>query len=694
MNELASGVLDGADTDDAEMTAAAGTLGERFARNLELLRRIMPDGYVRFADYRPRRYHLRWVEGHGTTIVDGASGDPIYPGNALSHAETQVAEFRASPRHRRCNFVPKNVLQVEKTLHVRNVNAAVERLNAVERDPVDGLPEFANLMMVFGLGAGHHVEALLADHDVHHLCIVEPDPDLFHAALHTVEWTAIVEHFSRTGYSLEIVLGETAANGVQQIAEWLEQIGGFNAVQPYLFRHLRSENLDETYDGFLNHVMPRFTGSLGYFDDERVGLAHTLANVEARIPVLRESVVQSGIELDRPAFVVANGPSLDLAIDFLRENRDRAVVFSCGTALGSLAKAGILPDIHIEMERTRPVVEWIQQATTAEQRKQFRLIGLNTVHPEVFRLFDQRGIVAKPNDIGSLWMARHVRDGGALPAADECNPTVGNCGLAVATALGFKELTVFGMDLGYPAGRQHHSSLSVHYDVKDEHQDTLGVYRYDDPANPIAHGNFGGEIRTTPVYVTAARAVGMLKMKYPHLTIRNTADGLLMPGTEPTRVEDLEVGEAFDTSAFVEELWERGFRKGGITTPTARDRRDIASAAGALAEEIAEIFAIEAPDRANAMVLPLLANMHLEQRASDRSVSTAAAIVRGSLAHFSLILAQALHQRNDESEAMSLHGACLQDFLRFLSEVAELSGSPAFYALDTRTRDLARKVER
>ena len=677
-----------------EIQLEAAQLEERFARNLEMLRQVQPTEYARYRSWQPRAFHLRWLQEMGTTVVDGRSGHAIYPGTAEEHARRQVEAFLASPSLRRCRFQTKDTLQEEKTVHPRWMNRAVRALHASGAEDPAEPPAFIQTLFVFGLGLGHHLRELLERVEVRHLCVVEPEIDLVHASLHALEWIPIVEYFSHRGRSLELVAGLNAADSVARIEGWVDSIGGFNLVQPWFFEHLRSETLHEIGQGVLNVVIPRATGSLGFFDDERIGLAHTVANLDADRAILRDTIATSPRELDRPVYVVANGPSLDDAIDTLRANRDHAVLVSCGTALGSLVKAGLEPDLHVEMERTRPVIEWITQATTQKQRDRIRLIALNTVHPEVFDLFPKSAMAMKPNDLGSLWTAGHLEGGGPLATVVECNPTVGNCGLAVVTALGFTDVTVFGMDLGYPAGGRHHSSLSLHYEVAEDQHDQLGVYRHDDPANPIAHGNFGGEVVTTPVYITAARAVGMLAARHPAVTIRNTAHGLLMPGTRPTPLDEVQAGEAFDTRAYLTQVLDGRVRRGGVL-PTRRSERDaLSSTVRGLARELREVLETPVDEPARAMFLLMVLHTHLAERSADPDSSTATMLLRGSVAQFSLLLAKALHLPGEPAEAMAAWERCRELAVGFLADVEAIADRSELWALDARTRDLENRIRK
>ena len=62
---------------------------------------------------------------------------------------------------------------------------------------------------------------------------------------------------------------------------------------------------------------------------------------------------------DVVAFVIGSGPSLDELLPIIEAHKDRAVIISCGTALTVLARKGIKPDFHVEIERTDLTYEFM-----------------------------------------------------------------------------------------------------------------------------------------------------------------------------------------------------------------------------------------------------------------------------------------------------------------------------------------------
>lgn len=684
------------DIRDVELRLAEAGLQARLAENLALLESIAPELHARFAGYAPERMRLHYADEGYVEVVDVTAGNrPLYGGDPVAGTAAQFQRFAAAPTAFQCDNVRANILDEESSAHVSNANAVVDMLEEYPAQLPGELPDFVNFLLVLGVGLGHHLEGLLQRCDIRNLCIVEPDADLFFASLHTVDWAAVVSRFAEPGSSLELIVGANRGETARQLHAYLDDIGGFNVVHPFVYRHLGGPRLAETFTDFAEDVVPRHISALGYFDDEQVGFAHSLANHHRKRPLLRRGgrpAVRGGGEALPPVFVAANGPSLDAAIGFLRENRHRGVLVSCGTALGSLAKAGLHADFHVEMERTRPVVEWIENATTAEERAETILLALNTVHPEVFDLFPRAGMALKARDVGTRHLRRYIPAEVAAMTLEDCNPTVANAALAHVVALGFRDVYLFGLDLGFPADGRHHSTLSKHYDVKASEQDTLGVYRPESAQNSTAPGNFGGEVLTTPVYLAARAALERVVSSRPGVRVWNTSDGIRIAGAQPVRVPEIVLeGSGVDGGAIARGIFEARYGTEGIRPADSGDVDHLVC--GVLGGVAALRRVVERPVASRREGLEVLEELRGVVNAMDADPQTAeaAGFLVGSVSIFTVLLAQALHRLHDEEASLGLYRQAVRRCLDFLYGAERITGR-SFTALDTRSRDLARKL--
>ena len=186
--------------------------------------------------------------------------------------------------------------------------------------------------------------------------LFEPSKDAFYALLHCIELKPLFDKCTANGGQFSIRVGGNEDGVINEISKFLFNQGHFNISQILFFKHYDSSLIEKTIDR-IKGIGHRWAAGWGFFEDEIIGVSHTLANLNAKFPVLKKPELVKNSLNDYPVFIVANGPSLDDAIEFLKNNQDNIIIISCGTALRALLSNNIKPDIHIEMERTAALLD-------------------------------------------------------------------------------------------------------------------------------------------------------------------------------------------------------------------------------------------------------------------------------------------------------------------------------------------------
>lgn len=668
-----------------------------FRKNMAFFEQAEPSIFERFRNYTPTELQLVFTD-EGYINLFNITGDkkPVYSKDPYEFCREYVEKYVEIPSFYRVTARTTKAIDPENDAHIHNMNPLIDYMNSqeVKTTSIAPLEACTQFMLVHGVGIGYHLPMILEKTDVQHLCILEPHVDNFYASLHTIDWRQLYDYFDREYSTLNLVLGQAPHAGFNMIRQYLNQIGLFNAVKPYLFDHLSSPEIKEASAVFFDKL-PTMIGAMGYFDDEQVSLSHTVANYSEDRLILRDHVLLNKKTLDRPAFVVANGPSLDHCIEFLRNNQKDIVIFSCGTALGSLAKAGIKPDFHIEMERTRPVVEWIETSTTPEFRKDIICLGLNTVHPDTYALFETTGMGMKSNDLGTHFLCQYIGENEFVVNFSLCNPTVGNTGMAYATALGFDEIYIVGLDLGFANDGSHHSSLSKHYDVKDEHQDSLDLYKIENEGNKKLPGNFGGEITSTAVYSHARISVETLLRQVPSVKCYNTSNGVFITGTTPRHIEEINIKnhESWDKKSWCLNLYQQYFNNKGLKKISSTEQ--ISShfkPAVDFCQDMEKLFSRKVKTRTEAYLLLNKQHSQALKTGLNNKTQYAYSIMKGSIHSFNFVLAKCLYNGKNPEEGVKIFNAGIDYYQKFLKQAAKKIKT-SLLDKDSRSRNLSEKLK-
>lgn len=509
----------------------------QFQANMAALQQYLPDIFQRFSQYQPKELTLGWDARGYLNLVNMHNNMPVYPQNPEQYAQIQVEEFIRTPLVASVAFYKGKIIN-QRHSHGRLTNDLVDKTAEYIAASQPDCKAPIGTLIVTGCGMGYHLELLMKKLDVRNLIIYEAHMDCMYASLHCIDWRPILEKLSRPKRLLQLYLAFDPVVAIRNMRTLKEKIGMHNLIYTYIYRHLDSPQEASYIEQFYRENHLNFFGA-GFFDDEQVGLSHTIHNLNNHTKIFKANTAAARA---LPAFIIGNGPSLDEHIEFIKEHRENAVLFSCGTALSSLSKAGIKPDFHVEMERNVNIVEWIKQGTTEAQRKGLTLLCLNTSSPKVIELFDDACMAKKPFDIGES-LIDQAMGGLSIPSLTTPNPTVTNAGLSFVLHMGFSTIYLIGVDLGLASDGKHHSKLSIYQDLENKTKEKGHSPIENTDNNYLIPANFSGQVSTNHILDNSRQNMEYLMyvflQKNPHIRGFNSNRGAKIAGF--TAIEKTEI---------------------------------------------------------------------------------------------------------------------------------------------------------
>ena len=509
-----------------------------FKKNMSFFEKINPTIFEKFNGYKAKKIWPIFSEEGYVTLFDSDKEEPIYPGDPHKYVKDAMEHYEKYSYYKDFTFNAQQELpDTEDRSHVIHISKLVNLSNEYQskRESYLPLPKNIRFMLMKGIGLGYQLDELLSKTDLRFLCIVESNPDIFFASLHTLDYDKLFSWFNRRGYGINLIVDLDPEQCMRNVLNYMIQIGTYNSVRVYEFDHLCSKELEKACDG-IHRGLREAISSLGFFDDERVGLAHSVKNFQNKYQLL-ESTKSS---YDIPVFICGNGPSLDKAKEVLLKYQGKVIIVSSGSCLGALYKMGIKPDFHIENERVHSIYPWIKSSSPREFRKDIQLITLNVVHPKVLNEFDNVALVLKANDLGSTYFKTYDKKD-KYPYLLHCNPTVTNTSMAIMLKLGFKNIYLFGVDLGFAPDGQHHSSYSQYNEVDSKLYEGKDIYDIKAKTNLYAKGNFINTVITSPSFRNSRDAFNELISTYSDINVFNCGEGVYIEGSTPLKCEDVDL---------------------------------------------------------------------------------------------------------------------------------------------------------
>ncbi|MEC9266604.1 MAG: 6-hydroxymethylpterin diphosphokinase MptE-like protein [Pseudomonadota bacterium] len=397
------------------------------------------------------------------------------------------------------------------------------KLNGIKRLPPGLQRGVTGFAVSLGVGIGDHIGRMLRDHDAQSLIVVEQFIEFLWHSLHLNPWHEWIDVVEERNGRVFMILDDNPASVSAELTNALRSDNGGTLDGTLIYTHYRSHLVREIHRGLSDQIS--YIGSnRGFFEDENIMILNSTRNFLARDHAIWRSRPRR--EKSCPAFVVAAGPSADIAIETIRAHKDKAVVISCGSGLKVLLSQGIRPDYHVEVENTFGQADILEKVASEFDLSGITLVAAATVNPRTAAVFDK--VIFFHRDTVCSTRFFELNGNPVYLAV----PTVANGGARFALGMAFKEVYLFGVDLGTRLPDYHHSKASGYYTDEEFMFSFQGVK--ESTIMPItAEGNLGGTVLTNDGFLLSRLFMQKLVQAYTGYTVYNCSDGVDIPGTVP-----------------------------------------------------------------------------------------------------------------------------------------------------------------
>lgn len=558
------------DCDLSKSEVLAAFFEKRLSSNLAMFKEFLPSLYDKFDNYRESNYFLVYDDFGNVNVLDKKAGVLLYGSNPVSQVLSQYEEYKENCAYRpflsvgatlsKTNPVHSKLMSDLGEIQYQNIlknfiNSELEknfeRFSSSDcslNNKHEALPEKINSMIWLSVGLGFDLEKLYMERSVSNLYILEPNSDLFYASLQLIDWSLIIEKMRSCSFSIYFGFSDDFDLLVSDFSSHAFSKGRHQFSGSYFYSGFYIEEYDVLFERIRKEVELKIFSGFGFYDDARLSFAHTIGNLKNKVPCIStDSDIYRNYEHAKlPVYIVGNGPSIDLDIDFIKESSARAIVISCGSSLSTLYNNGIKPDIHVELERTADVYTFIKNTSKDDEAFERYLegivfVGASQVHPEVFSLFGKAGQLPKDVEAGSLFLHNFLKH--RKPALiGRVAPSCVHIGLTAAVVFGFRNIFLFGTDMGYLDRKYHHSKNSLY---KDMNEDASAQYTPSGNGEVEFKANFGDGVIYSSGFLPMFKnelelIIKAWKDTFPNkLSFVNCSDGALIEGADPVKSSDL-----------------------------------------------------------------------------------------------------------------------------------------------------------
>lgn len=307
-----------------------------------------------------------------------------------------------------------------------------------------------SIMFIFGMGDGLSIEYLVRKNPNCNILIYEPSIEIFNDTISRCIWNDILEKSNIRIY-VKGINEEFFFNDLQGVVDYTNINLLHLGVLPNYDRIFTSEynHFRETIADVMRLVL--YTKNT---EIQRSGeMAHNMYKLSNDIihQYSVKQLLQVGNILaskNMPAILVAAGPSLDSNIECLHKFKNKAFILGVDTALNTLLKNDIIPDLTISVDSRKPIelfrnLKFKDIPIVLSQQSNSEIIDKNK--SKHFYEWDEEGYLNKI--FGQLTGKYGIQ----LPTGG----SVANNALSLLVLMGFKTIILVGQDLAYPNMQEH-----------------------------------------------------------------------------------------------------------------------------------------------------------------------------------------------------------------------------------------------
>ena len=241
------------------------------------------------------------------------------------------------------------------------------------------------------------------------------------------------------------------------------------------------------------------------------------------------------------AIVCGSGPSLDNSLEAIKKLSENSLIISCASNYGTLRKAGIEVDILCLLERGDFMLEQYQSVVDQFGSGKTRLLASVTTPAGLQDLFHEPMVYFRP----ALTPLSIFADSPDQVLTNEGPQTI-NTGVALALAIGARQVILFGVDLGSVDSYSQRSADAIGESPRTFDREV--------------EANFGGKAFTNDLLLDGQLVLQELAKHHRNTDtmLLNASNGIMIDGWVPTQPSDL-CSDAYNLDKFnrnkLDEWW-------------------------------------------------------------------------------------------------------------------------------------------
>ena len=514
---------------------------ERIANKILALESLFNDGRL------TPKYDLIYENGY-FDVVELATGEKLYKTDSQKFSQEIVNNISLKKNDQSFRSLRKINFEEESLKIVKNANAytkfsATAEIYKLYHSNIDDSTHMKELdkFIFLGVGLGLHIPKAIEKYDFQVVMIVEDNLELFRLSLFTIDY--------KEALADTISFFSVADNA----GSFREVFSGFYVNAFFKNMFIKFHLFSSAYESKIQEIQailisrPEATYSHNRILEKNRKVLDRI-NEEYKFLDLRKREHDTLFQ-EKPWLVLGAGPSLYKNAQWVKEHQERFVIIAAFTALKTLKRIGVTPDIAVQIDEniytTHAMLENLGDLNFLEETL---LFFSASVSPELFERFKKENIYLH-EDRTKYKLSRSTLTGSS----------VGDSIHALALIFNAPQIYLLGIDLalsddGLSHTPDHFKARSINSSDKSQTEENQD-FHLGDTILEIA-GNFKERVKSTPLFMLSIPVINYFTRKYktPTQTIYNLSDGCRFDQTVPTLIKDVVLPQKQDKNLLRKEM--------------------------------------------------------------------------------------------------------------------------------------------
>ncbi|MGO4692872.1 motility associated factor glycosyltransferase family protein [Paenibacillus sp. 2TAB26] len=227
-------------------------------------------------------------------------------------------------------------------------------------------------------------------------------------------------------------------------------------------------------------------------EDSLTGFTQSMKNIKCLIRSKDVSHLKNSFA-NKPAIIVAAGPSLNKNIDQIKKMKNKAVIIAVDTIASRLCDEGIIPDFICSIEREIETYSYFYE--NKNYPSEISLVAPLVLYPKVFEDFKGDFIVPMRENVGEFNWIQNVF-GLTGDNSIRMGVSCAHVAFGFAEHIGASPIVLVGQDLAFGSSTEQSHAGGTIYDNKK-----FTTQVFSDVEKLLVEGYYGDKVTTTEMWI-------------------------------------------------------------------------------------------------------------------------------------------------------------------------------------------------